>query len=67
MANRNVMSFVMGSPISSLPRPNGTRVTPVARNKVDDRVFASMHRNKANFSVEKVGAVFANLPRRKIG
>lgn len=69
MANRhNLMGFTRGSQSPAFARPTPARPAPlVSRNDADDKVFASMHRNKANFSIEKVGAAFANLPRRKLG
>jgi hypothetical protein len=69
MANRhNRMGLMMGSPFPASARATPAGPTPsVSRNDADDKVFASMHRNKANFSVEKVGAVFAKLQRRKLG
>jgi hypothetical protein len=74
MANRaNQMSYVMGLELSRFTSPKRRlapttpRSTSVERNEADDKVFAVMHRNKANFSVEKVGAAFANIQRRKVG
>jgi hypothetical protein len=72
MANRrNVMGLVVRSDFvsqfSALGRPDAPVTPSVPRNAADDQVFAAMHRNKANFSIEKASAVFATLPRRKIG
>lgn len=69
MANRdNRMGFMTLVDSSAFGRATPVRQAPsIGPNEADDKVFATMHRNKANFSIEKVGAVFANLPRRKIG
>ena len=68
MANRENMGFMMNTGFSASSRPDSTRPTrTVDRNEADDNLFATMHRNKANFSVEKASAAFANIPRRKIG
>lgn len=68
MANRdNRMGFMTSVNVSTFARATPVNPGPsISRNDADDKVFATMHRNKANFSIEKVGAVFANLPRRKI-
>ena len=68
MANRENMEFMISAGFGASSHPNSTRPTrTVDRNDADDKLFATMHRNKANFSVEKASAAFANVPRRKIG
>ena len=68
MANRENLGFMVSTGFVVQSRPNSSRPgRTVDRNEADDRLFATMHRNKENFSVEKARAAFANIPRRKIG